>query len=49
MENRLVSTAGEGQGGTNEESSVETYILPYVKEIARNLLYDSLGCDNLEG
>ena len=31
----------EGQSGTNEESNMETYILPYVKQIANgNLLYD---------
>ena len=32
-ENRLVDTAGEEEGGTNSESSIETYISPYVKEI----------------
>ena len=32
----------EGEGGTNGESSTETYTLPYVKQIANgNLLYDS--------
>ena len=30
-ENRLVDTVGEGEGGMNGESSVETYILTYVK------------------
>ena len=31
----------EGQSGTNEESNMETYILPYVKQIANgNLVYD---------
>ena len=29
--NRLVDTMGEEVGGTNGESSVETYTLPYVK------------------
>ena len=28
---RLVNTAGEGGGGRNRESSMETYTLPYVK------------------
>ena len=31
IENRLLDTVGEGEGGTNGESSVETYILPYIK------------------
>ena len=30
-ENRLVDTAGEGEGGTNRESITETYALPCVK------------------
>ena len=31
IENRFVDTVGEGQGGTNGESSMETDTLPYVK------------------
>ena len=31
MENRLVDTAGEGEGGANWQNSMETYALPYVK------------------
>ena len=31
LENRFVDTVGEEEGGTNEESSMETYTLPYVK------------------
>ena len=30
-EKRLVDTMEEGEGETNRESSMETYILPYVK------------------
>ena len=30
IENRFVNTVGEGQCGTNWESSIETYTLPYV-------------------
>ena len=30
IENRLVDTVWEGDGGTNRESSMETYTLPYV-------------------
>ena len=47
--------SGEGAGETNWESNTETYILPYVKQIASgNLLYDAENsnpvlCDNLEG
>ena len=54
IENRLVDTVGEGEGWTNWERSMETYILPYVKQIASgNLLYDTGSsnlalCDNLE-
>ena len=31
MENRLEDIAGEGEGGMNWESSMETYKLSYVK------------------
>ena len=46
---------GEGEAGMNEESSMETYTLSYVKEIVNgNLPYDSGNpnwgfCNNLEG
>ena len=30
IKNRLVDTMGEGEGETDWESSIETYILPYV-------------------
>ena len=33
IENRLVDTVGEGEGWTNWERSMETYILPYVKQV----------------
>ena len=45
---------GKGAGGTNGERGTETYILPYVKQIANgNLPYvagslDLALCDNLE-
>ena len=44
IENKLMDkwAREEGEGETNGESSMETYILPYVKEIANgSLLYDS--------
>ena len=31
IENRLVATGGEGDGGMSWDSSTETYTLPYVK------------------
>ena len=41
-ENRLVDTVGEGEGGMNGESSVETHTLPYVKQDSQgNSLYES--------
>ena len=49
-----MDTVGEGEGGMNWESNIETYILPYVKQIANgNLPYvagslDLALCDNLE-
>ena len=45
---------GEGEGGTNGESSIEIYTLPYVMLASLNLPFD-IGssnlvlCDNLEG
>ena len=43
-ENRLVDTVWEGEGGMNQDSGMEAYVLPYVKEIASgNLLYDTRG------
>ena len=47
--------SGEGEDGTNWDSSTETYTLPYVKQIAiGNMLYNresfNLVChNNLEG
>ena len=32
IEKRLVDTVGEGEGGTNWKSNIETYILPHVKQ-----------------
>ena len=52
--NRLADTGGEGEVGTNWESSMETYTLPYLKLDSGKLLYDSESsnwvlCDNVEG
>ena len=34
VKNRLLDSVGEGEGGMIWENSIETYILPYVKQIA---------------
>ena len=53
-ENRLVDTTGEGEGGTNTESSTKTYKEPCVKLGSQwKLLYDTgssnpVLCNNLE-
>ena len=54
IENRLLDTVGEGEGGTNGESSVDTYTSLHVEWTASgNVLCDSGSsarcCDNLEG
>ena len=42
--NRLVNIVGEEEGGTNWESSTETYTLSCIKQIANeNLMYDRQG------
>ena len=38
IENRLVYTVGEGEGGTNWDNSIETYTLPHVKQRASGKL-----------
>ena len=43
IENRLVDIVWEGEGGTNWESSTETYTLPYVKQIAIGYLLCDKG------
>ena len=50
-----MDTVGEGVGGTNGESSIETHTLPYIKQIASGNLLSDTGssnlvlCDNLDG
>ena len=42
IEKRLVDPVGEGEGGKNGESSMETYTRPHAREMASgNLLYDA--------
>ena len=43
IENRLVDTVREGECGMNWESSMETYTLPYVKQIASGNLLVTYG------
>ena len=43
IENRLVGTAGEQEGGMNSERSTETYALLYVKQIAHGKLLYNIG------
>ena len=38
IENRHVSTAGEGDGGTSRDSSTDIYALPCVKQTASGKL-----------
>ena len=35
VKNRLLDSVGEGEGGMIGENSIETCMLPYVKQIAR--------------
>ena len=43
VENGLVDTGGDGEGGTNWESSMDIYTLPCVKEIASGKMLYSTG------
>ena len=52
VEKGLVDTVGEGEGGTNWRSIVETHPLPYVIEISSGRLHRELSlvlCDDREG
>ena len=46
-ENGPVGTVGEGEGGTNWESSIEIYTLPYVKQMASDSSFDLRFSNNL--
>ena len=43
IKNGFVDMAGEGEGGTNRENSIETYILPDVKQRASGKLLFNRG------
>ena len=53
IENRLVDTVGEGEGGMDWENSTETFVLSYVKQLLGTCYVpeglNSVLCDNLEG
>ena len=55
VKNRLLDYMGEGECGMISENSIETCILPYVKQMARASLMDEAGhskpvyWDNPEG
>ena len=43
VKNRLLDSVGEGEGGTIGENSIETCILPYVKQITSpGLMHDTV-------
>ena len=44
VKNRLLDSMGEGEGGMIWENSIETCILPYVKQIASPCLMHETGC-----
>ena len=43
VKNRLLDSVGEGEGGMIWENSIETSILPYVKQIANPGLMHETG------
>ena len=47
VKNRLLDSAGEGKGGMIRENSIETCILPYVKQIASPGSMHVTGCSGL--
>ena len=47
VKNSLLDSVGEGEGGMICENSIETCILPYVKQIASAGLMHETGCSGL--
>ena len=47
VKNSLLDSAGEGEDGMIWENSIETCILPYVKETASPGLMHETGCSGL--
>ena len=44
---RLLDSVGEGEGGMISETSIETCILPYVKQMTSPSLLHETGCSGL--
>ena len=47
VKNRLLDSVGEGEGGMIWETSIETCILPYVKQIGSPGSMHKTGCSGL--
>ena len=47
IKNRLLDYVGEGKGGMIWENGIETYIISYVKRIARSGSMHDIGCSGL--
>ena len=47
VQNSLLDSVGEGEGGMIWENGIETYILSYVKQIASPGLMHDTGCSGL--
>ena len=47
IKNRLLDSAGEGEGGMIWENNIEICILPYVKQIASPGWMHETGCSGL--
>ena len=47
VKNRLLDSVGEGEGGMIWDNSIETCILPYVKQIASPGSMHETGCSGL--
>ena len=47
VQNRLLDSVGEGEGGVIWENSIETYILPYVKQISNLGSMHEAGCSGI--
>ena len=44
VKNKPLDSVGEGEGGMIWENSIETYILPYVKQITSPVSMHETGC-----
>ena len=44
VKNSLLDSVGEGEGGMIWENGIETYIIPYMKQIASPGLMHDTGC-----